>query len=542
MKKNLFRTLISLLLCAAFLCAGTAAYTDDGRIGDSYGKAVSDLSESGILDGFEDDSFHPEEILTREQSAKIVACLLLGSGAAKALQCEKAPFADVPVTLWSAPYVAWCVENGIIHGCDDGLFHPTDWLTGNQFAKMLLCALGIGRGEDYSGDNWPSAVIEDGYTAGLYEGDPDMASEGYLMRQQAALMVRNAMKGKEIVAEALPVSEDTGFGSAVIDVPEDEFNGYGFVLGDSCDVVFSNGYTLEDVPYYNGYYEQTGKPLICAYPGYGYAVIAFCNGPELWYEAGLQTGDTVTVTLRERGKYRLVQDTMNLVYSNDREDFESDEIFANFRVMQGGALRENMFYRGASPVDNKMSRAATVDGLLEKNGIRYVLDLADTEEKFAAFREQEDFQSDYVVGLEEAGNVSLLGMNSAFRSESFMTSLAAGLRDMMKHEGPVYIHCLEGKDRTGFVCALLEALAGASYDELLTDYMTTYENYYGLTEEASPEQYEAVVSLKFVDTVSAMGDLSPEDDDFSDSAAQYLLDCGMTGGEIQALRNYLCGE
>lgn len=123
-----------------------------------------------------------------------------------------------------------------------------------------------------------------------------------------------------------------------------------------------------------------------------------------------------------------------------------------------------------------------------------------------------------------------------------MTSLAAGLRDMMKHEGPVYIHCLEGKDRTGFVCALLEALAGASYDELLTDYMTTYENYYGLTEEASPEQYEAVVSLKFVDTVSAMGDLSPEDDDFSDSAAQYLLDCGMTGGEIQALRNYLCGE
>ena len=47
---------------------------------------------------------------------------------------------------------------------------------------------------------------------------------------------------------------------------------------------------------------------------------------------------------------------------------------------------------------------------------------------------------------------------------------------MTGQEGPCYIHCTEGKDRTGFVCLLLEALCGANYGELRDDYMTTYAN------------------------------------------------------------------
>ena len=34
-------------------------------------------------------------------------------------------------------------------------------------------------------------------------------------------------------------------------------------------------------------------------------------------------------------------------------------------------------------------------------------------------------------------------------------------REMMKKEGPFYIHCTEGKDRGGFVSLMLEALSGA---------------------------------------------------------------------------------
>lgn len=114
---------------------------------------------------------------------------------------------------------------------------------------------------------------------------------------------------------------------------------------------------------------------------------------------------------------------------------------------------------------------------------------------------------------------------------------------MLTAEGPVYIHCLEGKDRTGFVCVLLEALAGAGYDEMLDDYMKTYENYYGITKTGSPEKYKAVVSLYF-DAFAAYLHGTEDLDaltsaDYSQDAVNYLLDAGMTADEIAALRNMI---
>lgn len=201
MKKHL-RSLTAFILCTALLCGFAGAFADDARIGGGYREAVAAMADRGVLAGYEDGSFGPEDTLTREQAAKIVAFLLLGREVAAALSCEEAPFDDVPVTLWSAPYVSWCLSEGILHGYDDGLFHPQDWLTCNQFAKMLLCALGYGSGEDYSGDRWPSAVLADGDTAGLYRGDPDMASDTYIMRQQAALMAWNCAEKAETPDEA----------------------------------------------------------------------------------------------------------------------------------------------------------------------------------------------------------------------------------------------------------------------------------------------------------------------------------------------------
>ena len=364
--------------------------------------------------------------------------------------------------------------------------------------------------------------------------------------EEAQTEVTAAGTPQEETAVTAPVTEYTPYGAVEMSIPFEDFNASGFDLGDSCEVRFSNGYTLEDVPYYNGYNARSGDPVICAYPGYTKPVIAFCQGTELWKDAGLKEGDSVTVTLKEKGRYRETQDILNIVYSNERSEYESDEAFANFRALSGGDLKEGMFYRGASPVDNSMSRAEITDNLLWAYGIRYILDLADNEEKIASYREKEDFSSDYFVSLYEDNKVSLLGLTASFRTERFMKSLAGGLRDMVTMEGPVYIHCLEGKDRTGFVCALLEALAGASYEEILEDYMATYDNYYGITQDSHPEKYEAIRHLKFMDIINQLTTL-PDDADFGgtvlkDSAEQYLRDSGMTEDEIQTLRVYLCKE
>lgn len=56
----------------------------------------------------------------------------------------------------------------------------------------------------------------------------------------------------------LGVIHEEEFGGVYIVMTIDDFNALGFEYGDSVDVVFSTGYSLEDIPYYNGYYVDAG--------------------------------------------------------------------------------------------------------------------------------------------------------------------------------------------------------------------------------------------------------------------------------------------
>lgn len=337
--------------------------------------------------------------------------------------------------------------------------------------------------------------------------------------------------------------EDTEFGAISIGCSLDDFTGAGFMPGDSVDVQLSNGFGQEDVPVYDGYYATTGGPLICLYPGYENPAFTFATTGQMWKLSGAKEGDTVTVTLREHGKYTTVQESLSAVYSNDRSAFTSDEIFSNFREMSGGKLRSGMFFRGASPVDDRNLRAVCTDKLIREAGIGFILDLADKEEKAQNYPL---FSGSRFEELMKDGHTACLGLSANFRSPEFSASLAEGLRSMMAQDQPVYIHCTEGKDRTGFVCLLLEALAGANYEELLRDYMITYDNYYGITEASNPDKYDAFVKIRFRDMMDWLVGV-PEGTDlagltFEQPARDYLTAAGMTEAELDSLNRFLTGE
>lgn len=337
--------------------------------------------------------------------------------------------------------------------------------------------------------------------------------------------------------------EDSEFGAVHIGCTIEEFCAAGFTPGDSCDVELSNGFRLEDVPVYDGYNTLTGEPLIVLYPGYPHPAFTYATTGNMWGYAGVQAGDTVTVTLREKGKYIDVQQSLSAVYSNDRNAYPSDIVFSNFRELSGGKLRPRMFYRGASPVDDRNLRAACTDGLIREAGIGFILDLADTQQKAAAYP---FFPGSRFEELMANGSVACLGLTAAYREPAYASSLAEGLRAMMSQDQPVYIHCTEGKDRTGFVCILLEALAGADYEELLRDYMVTYDNYYGINEVDTPEKYAATVRVRFRDMMDWLAgvpsgtDLSGQT--FEAQAAAYLMQAGMTEEEVLTLIFFLTGE
>ena len=129
-----------------------------------------------------------------------------------------------------------------------------------------------------------------------------------------------------------------------------------------------------------------------------------------------------------------------------------------------------------------------------------------------------------------------------YLSDDYAVTIAQGFTELSKLDPPYLIHCTEGKDRTGFVCMLAEALAGASYQEIADDYMLTYDNYYRITEESEPEKYKTILE-KNLDAMirSVVNDdtVDIKTADLSAYAEKYLQKAGMSSEEIEAFRRRL---
>ena len=357
----------------------------------------------------------------------------------------------------------------------------------------------------------------------------------------ALLLSACSLNGNRISTGVTGVSEDGDFGNVLIDMELDDLNALGFKYGDSVDVRFSNGYTLEDIPYYTGFYNPAGEPLLMGFLGTD--LVAAINYGKLWEESGLSEGDTVEISLHEAGKYLDIQETLNIAYSDDRSEYESDEIFANFRSVNTGKLKKDLLYRSASPCDNKHNRASYSDDLAEKAGVSMIVDLADCDEEIVGFMSASDFDSPYFESLYEGNSVIALNLQVDYKSEEYRAGIVKALREMSKSGGPYLIHCIEGKDRTGFLCALLECLTGASYDEIEADYMESYKNYYGIDRASDEDKYDAILSNNFVPIVTFITGADESSDissiDLESGAEAYLISGGMTSEEISALKERL---
>ena len=202
---------LSLVLVVAMvlgLCVvGASAYnkvedfTDDvDKIGTAYYEAVGVLTGIGVIDGMTETAFEPQGNYTREQAAKIIAYMQLGKEKADSLKCTVAPFDDVAATRWSAGYIAYCVEQGIIDGMTETTFEPTAKLTGFQWAKMLLCAVGFGVNGEFTGSSWSVNTAKVAHTVDLFAGDLAGADHTALTREQAALYAFNVLTNVDKVA------------------------------------------------------------------------------------------------------------------------------------------------------------------------------------------------------------------------------------------------------------------------------------------------------------------------------------------------------
>ena len=354
-----------------------------------------------------------------------------------------------------------------------------------------------------------------------------------------------------------PIEHEMEYGGVYIKIAIDDFNALGFSFGDSIDLTFDNGKKLEDIPYYNGYYVDAGEPLLIGYPGYEYIKATINYGQDLWDEfslkvpanveglwkkAVLEEHNTATITLHEKGKYLPIQEASDIHYFDERERYDSDAMFANFRSMNLGKLKKDILYRSASPCDNQYNRAPYVDALIREAGVKTILDLADNEVKIEKYIARDGFASPYFLSLYENDQVIPIALNMNYLSDDFGMKIVQGFNLMAEKEGPYLIHCTEGKDRTGFVAMLIEALAKASYEEIEADYMKTYANYYRIDKSNDKEKYQIILERNLDGMIAFMvndAGIDFKNCDLSIYAENYLQRCGMSEEQIQALKGCL---
>lgn len=195
--KNLKKVLALVL---AFACAFTmfagAAFTDAADIEQT--QAVDMLSALGVINGYTDGSFKPNETISRAEAAKMIYTIRNG-GNDDATAFEGASvFTDVYSGHWAEGYINFCYTNGIINGKGNGKFAPDDKVTGTELAKMLLICMG------YQADK--SGLTGTGYTQrtnalasqnGLYDGVSASVTAA-MPRQHAAQIMYNALQADTV--------------------------------------------------------------------------------------------------------------------------------------------------------------------------------------------------------------------------------------------------------------------------------------------------------------------------------------------------------
>lgn len=194
-----------------------------------------------------------------------------------------------------------------------------------------------------------------------------------------------------------------------------------------------------------------------------------------------------------------------------------------WETLDGNVIKQGLLYRGGE-IDGAVESTYKLSDkgvrqMVTELGIKFDMDLrADKDNTGGA----------YILG----DNIPHKYYNSPMYSDVLNPQSADTIKkifsDLAKTENyPIYLHCTYGRDRTGSICYLLEALLGVSDKDLYKDYeLSAFTDSYVNTAEFNT----------FVDKIKT----------FSGNTTQqrvegYLLSIGVTADEISNIRQIFLG-
>lgn len=185
------KIIIGLLLAGCLLFGVSAQSFAFSDIEDAKtASAVMVLKDLGIISGFPDGSFRPEELLTRAQFTKMAITLMGDIDEQLALAAGTTIFPDVKSSHWAVSYINYAAkkERGIINGYPSGYFLPDEPIRYSEAVTILMRLLGY---NDASvGLVWPDGYLNAAAACGLTK---DIAAGESISRGTAALLFRNML-------------------------------------------------------------------------------------------------------------------------------------------------------------------------------------------------------------------------------------------------------------------------------------------------------------------------------------------------------------
>ena len=174
-----------------------AAFTDSADFKVKT-EVVDTLVQLGVINGYTDGSFKPNDTVTRAEMAKMIYVLRTGNSDASAYNNDKTSFTDVN-GHWAAGFIKYCQSVGIIAGQSATKFAPDQTVTAQEAAKMLLVTLGYDANKaGLVGINWASKTNALADENGLLD-DVNTSFTGPCPRQYAAQLIYNAIDTPTVV-------------------------------------------------------------------------------------------------------------------------------------------------------------------------------------------------------------------------------------------------------------------------------------------------------------------------------------------------------
>lgn len=330
-----------------------------------------------------------------------------------------------------------------------------------------------------------------------------------------------------------------------LDCPADSFLNE-FQMGDIVTVAI-NGYDTLEMPVVGSAYDVpiAGFALV-VFQNYDYIILSVHYGhmASIVKISDVVVPIEVSISMKEKGGFLFglgIPNIENMVYNAESYPDLSAAEYANFREVRTTGMGEKRLYRSSNPIDPGLGRNLYADSLAKNAGVTTFINLSDSEE-YA--RSCQSFDSSYY----STQNVIFLDLPVYFYSQHFKDGIASGFRYMIEHDGPYLVHCTFGMDRTGFTIAVLEALMGATTEDIQADYAKTFSNYFNVVDsmhvalnEQQVDFFRDVVIRNLKTVYHAEGIEIPDTGtiNWAEPTEKYMEKIGLTQEEISALKDRL---